>query len=85
MKNTDKTGALPSPYVAALDLNDLLIDHPGASFIFQLGSDIAIVDRAAIPDDASMVVVENEGRFIVDLYRHQKIFGVITYRIRRSL
>ena len=85
MNHTDKSEALPSPNVAAVvDLNDLLIDHPGASFIFQLGDDLAIVDRAAIPDNASMVIVENDDGFSVDLYRRQKIFGVITYRIHRT-
>lgn len=85
MKNTDASGALPSPNVYALDLNDLLVDHPGASFIFQVGKDLAIVDRAAIPDDTCMVVVQNTGGFTVETYHRQKIFGVITYRIHRAI
>ena len=85
MKNTDVSGALPGPNAYALDLNDLLIDHPGASFIFQVGEDLAIVDRAATPDDTCMVVVENTSGFIVETYHRQKIFGVITYRIHRTL
>ena len=84
MKN-DKNGLLPSLSVASVDLNEMLIDHPGASFIFQLGDDLAIVDRAAKPDDTSMVIVEGRNGFLVEAYHRQEIFGVITYRIYRTL
>lgn len=84
MKNIDKSRALPSPCVATVDLNELLIDHPGASFIFQLGDDLAIVDRAVKPDDASMVIVESKEGFLVEPFHRQRIFGVITYRIYKT-
>lgn len=85
MITRDSGGAVSAISPTVLDLNDLLLDHPAASFIFQLGRDLAIVDRAAIPDDTSMVVIETSHGFAVELYRHQPIFGVVTYRIFKVL
>jgi hypothetical protein len=70
-------------YVPALDLNDLLFDHPSAGFVFQLESEIAIVDRAASPGDGALVLIETSNGFSVDLYQGQAIFGVITHLIKR--
>lgn len=71
------------PCIPTLDLNELFLDHPGASFIFQLNADVAIVDRAAEPDDGCLVLVESDNAFSVGLYHGQLIFGVITHLVRR--
>ena len=85
MKIADTGEAPTSPYLSTLDLNDLLLDHPAASFVFQVGSRLAIVDRAAIPEEDCLVMVQIAGGFAIETYRRQVIFGVITYLIKRAL
>jgi hypothetical protein len=69
--------------IPILDLNEILFDHPGAGFIFQLKSDMAIVDCAASPANGSLVLIQTTRGFMVDTYRGQHIFGVVTHLIRR--
>jgi hypothetical protein len=85
MNYIEENRALPRLRDDTVDLNELLIDHPGASFVFQLGNDLAIVDRAAKPDDMSMVIVSSKDGFLVEPFCHQDIFGVVIYRISRTL
>lgn len=77
----DASALHPHP---VLDLNDLLIDHPAASFVFRVGSKLAIVDRAAFPEEDCIVIVETATGFVVESYHRQVIFGVITYLIKRT-
>jgi hypothetical protein len=83
MKTAD--GLLPDPYPTVLDLNDLLLDHSAASYVFQIGTKIAIVDRAGQPKEGCMVIVEATGGFLVEPYRQQVIFGVVTHLIQKLL
>lgn len=83
MYDTDR--AAQAQYCPALDLNDLLLDHPAASFVFQVGGNLAIVDRAAFPEGDCTVIVETASGFTAEPYQHQIIFGVVTYLIHRVL
>jgi hypothetical protein len=68
----------------ALDLNDLLLDHPAASFLFRCGDDILIVDRAALPNNRSLVLVELASGYSVESYSGQRTWGVVTYQVRKT-
>lgn len=72
-------------FAGVVDLNDLLLDHPAASFIFELSSDLAIVDRVTVPDKGNLVVVGlSNTEFAVESYNGQEIFGVVIYLIHRT-
>lgn len=76
----------PNPYVEgakAIDLNELLFDHPAASFIFKIGNDLLVVDRALTPSDDSLVLVERPSGYRLEPYNGQRSWGVVTYRIAR--
>lgn len=78
-------GARPeAAAVPTLDLNDLLIDHPAASYIFRCDGDILIVDRAAHPHRDSMVIVELKRGFVLEIYHGQDAWGVVTYQLHKS-
>lgn len=67
-----------------IDLNDLLLEHPAASFVFRCGdADYIVVDRAATPSNNSLVLVERDGSFTVDSYHGQPVWGVITRLLRK--
>jgi hypothetical protein len=70
-------------YLPTVDLNELCFDHPGAGFIFQLDSDFAIVDCAAIPLFGCLVITERNHAYSLEFYEGQNIFGVITHIVRR--
>jgi hypothetical protein len=79
-----ETREAKASYTHTIDLNYLLLDHPYSSYIFQLPSYIAIVDRATPPETGCLVVIETDHEFAVDLYRGQQIFGVVTYAIHKT-
>lgn len=83
MKTPSVEGAMPSPYLTPIDLNDLLLDHPAASFIFEVGDDLAIADRAANPTEGGLVIVEAGRDFFAEPYHGQQVFAVITYILHR--
>lgn len=71
--------------IPTLDLNELLLDHTAASFLFRCSetNDLVVVDRAAKPGLGSSVIVETANGFSVEPYIGQRPWGVVTYRIRR--
>lgn len=71
-------------HIPITDLNELLLDHSAASFLFRCGSaDMLIVDRAALPGPTSVVIVEARQGYSVEPYAGQKSWGVVTYRLHR--
>lgn len=79
-----ETREAEASYTPTVDLNHLLLDHPYCSYIFQLPSYMAIVDRAALPENGCLVMIEADHAFAVDLYHGQEIFGVVTYAIHKT-
>jgi DNA polymerase V len=80
----------------ALDLNELLIKHPAATFFFRVSGkevtkericagDILIVDRSLAPSKGKMVVATIEGELVVKRIDREasdfQIFGVVTHVI----
>lgn len=74
------------PFLPTLDLNEMLLDHPAASFIFRYGDtdDLLIVDCAAVPDVDSLVIVNTYSQFSVEFYTGQDTWGVITYHLHKT-
>lgn len=66
-----------------LDLNELLLDHPAASFIFECDGDVMIVDRAVKPHTGSTVVVEAEQGFVIEIFHGQNAWGVVIYHLHK--
>lgn len=75
----------PSPSTPVLDLNELLLDHPCASFVFRcpLTDDIMIVDRVAQPEHGAMVIVKDGKGFLIETFEGQDTWGVVMYQIHK--
>jgi len=85
---TDVPAGFPSPAAddiqKNLDLNELLISHPAATFFVKVlgysmkdagifSGDILVVDRAVDPYDKAIVVVVIDGNFTVKRYTRRGI------------
>lgn len=80
---------------APLDLNELLIDNPAATYFFQLEEDstpkIAIVDRSLPPDEKSTVIAEIDSELVLTKYSDKKsresiqIWGVVIAIVTRFI
>lgn len=81
---TDPDSEAVDPSIPILDLNDLLLDHPAASFVFRCEKDLLIVDRATDPDNGSLVIVRTDKGFAAEIYHGQDIWGVVTYHLHKS-
>lgn len=67
-----------------LELNDLLLDHPAASYVFRSGPDVyLIVDRAMLPRAGSLVLVQQPHGYTIQPFTGQESWGVITYKVCR--
>lgn len=78
----EHAGSFPeSNDVPVFDLNERLLDHPAASFVFRQRNDLLIVDRAARATEGSLVITEKNYKYRTEAYHGQPIWGVITYRI----
>lgn len=74
--------AKPASENPPIDLNELLFDHPAASFVFRLDNEYLIVDRAILPSDGSLILTQNGDGYALEAYHGQPAWGVVTYEIR---
>ena len=82
-------------YASSLDLNELVIDHPAATFFMRVvvskyglrSGDLLVVDRSISPRSDSVLVVERDGDLAVERVRtlneETVSWGVVTHVIRR--
>ena len=82
MKNlfAGDTSALDVP---TIDLNELIFDHPAASFLFNLNGNLLVIDRALTPNRESLVLVESEFGYSLEPYIGQDVWGVATYLLKK--
>jgi DNA polymerase V len=82
----------------ALDLNQLLIQHPSSTYAFHVSGhaweaagifdgDIALIDRAVQPKAQNLIMAWQVGGFVICRYDHLKnpdrLWGVITTTIHQ--
>ena len=66
-----------------LDLNELLVKHPAATFFMRHEGDVLVVDRSLSPKKGDKVVVVKDGEFVMEDYGRQKeVWGKVTAIIR---
>lgn len=82
MENVHLGERAPS-HIPTVDLNELLFSHPAASFVFQLGPDLIIVDQAITPTSDSLVLAEHPEGLALEIYSEQVIFGVVTFYLKK--
>jgi hypothetical protein len=69
--------------IPLLDLNELLLEHPAASFVFRCDGELLIADRAGVPHEGSLVLVLAPHGFAVEPYSGQESWGVVTYLLHK--
>lgn len=90
LRASQRTSGYPSPaedfVEATLDIRDLLIKHPAATFFVQVDTpvlrgagvhrgDILVVDRALTPVPGAIVVATSEGELVVRRYVRDGLGG----------
>lgn len=70
--------------IPTLDLNELLLEHPAASFVFSCDGNLLIVDRAGTPHEGSLVLIKTSHGYLVALYTGQETWGVVTYQLHKT-
>lgn len=81
-----------------LDFNNLLVPHPSSTYCFRISGkayeeqgifdgDIAVIDRALVPQPQDMVLYFEDDDFVISTYRtlsrQVTIWGVVTATIHR--
>ena len=80
-----------------LDLNDLLISNPSATFFFKISGnemndfgisdgDIVFVDKSISPTNKDLVLCDKDGEFLIRKFNQIEqlnFWGVITYAIHK--
>ena len=75
-----------------LDLNQLIVDDVYTTYYFKWGSeekmglkkgDILVVDRASLPKEGDLVLVENNDEIKLEIFNHQnnQIWGTVTWTL----
>lgn len=77
-----------------LDLNDLLVHDPHATFFFRWAGpdtgpvrkgDMLVVDRSAVPADGDLVLVDRDGKIDLEVHRPGvvAVWGQVTWSLSR--
>lgn len=79
-------------YRLPLDLNQLLIERPAATFLLRSDSrryglsigDILVVERGAEPRDYQLVVAVSHGELVLGRAPAREVWGVVRYVIQQT-
>ena len=67
-----------------LDLNELLVKHPAATFFMRHLGDVLVIDRSLKPKKGDKVIAVKDGEFVFEDFAHQKeVFGKVTAIIKQ--
>ncbi len=79
-----------------LNLNDWLVTHPAATYLYRVRGNalhgegicdgsLLVVDRAVTPQPGRIVLIEQDGEFVVCRYRRESttVCGVVVAVVRR--